>query len=282
MLSPVVVFSAGCYPSSTSADNSSGSITSSTTETSNSSSSPSLEDQEKDDTTPRIWSEWQEWAMQDNVPKFLITIPPPQSTVVDPPQKFILWRNMVRDVPEFHGYTAPLIRSMYVQRRRKLDSEDADVPPILPLIEQFTFEPNRGMSGIVYGFQGIADGTRITTPPLYDLHQTIQLGYVYTREEGKSGPVLAYEIGSPSQHQYEEGNLWLDILRRRRQKQVLLPINSSSSLGGTPLQEGTMLFREENGPNNLGSLVSITAIVLGTATAANILSHHLTVNIFWI
>jgi hypothetical protein len=283
MLSPVVVFSAGCYPSSTSSDNSNGSITSSVAETSSSSSSTSLDEREKDETTPRVWSEWQEWALQDNVPKFLITIPQPQSTVVDPPQKFILWRNMVRDVPEFNGYTAPLVRSMYVKRRRKVDSEDADVPPILPLIEQFTFEPNRGMSGIVYGFQGIADGTRITTPPLYDLHQTIQLGYVYTREEGKSGPVLAYEIGSPSQHQNEEGDSWLDILRRRRQTQILLPIiSSSSSLGGTPLQEGTMLFREENGPNNLGSLVSISAIVLGTATAANILSHHLTVNIFWV
>lgn len=241
-----------------------------------------MDEQEKDDTNTRVWSEWQEWALQDNVPKFLVTIPLPQSTAVDPPQKFILWRTMVRDVPEFNGYTAPLVRSMYVKRRRKLDTEESEVPPILPLIEQFTFEPNRGMSGIVYGFQGVADGTRITTPPLYELHQTIQFGYVYTREEGTSGPVLVYEIGSPSQNQYEEGSSWLDLLRTRRQRQVLLPLTSSSSLGGTPLPEGTLLVRDKNGPTNIGSLVSITAIVLGTATAVNILSHHLTVNIFWV
>lgn len=279
--SPLVVFSAGYYPTSASADSSSsGTTTSSAAENPPPSPNSSLsEEQEKDDTNTRVWSEWQEWALQDNIPKFLFTIPLPQSAAIAPPQKFILWRNMIRDVPELNGYTAPLVRSMYVKRKRKVDIDSVDVPPILPLLEQFTFEPNRGISGIVYGFQGIADGTRITTPPLYDLHQTIQYGYVYTREEGETGPIVAYEIGSPSQYQYDKDVSWMDILQQRRQQQM--PRITSLS-GGTQLQEGTMLFRNDNEPNNLASLASVTAIVLGTATAINILSHHLTVNIFWV
>ncbi|KAK1744942.1 hypothetical protein QTG54_004233 [Skeletonema marinoi] len=76
----------------------------------------------------------------------------------------------------------------------KTSDSTAECPGVLPMVDDFEFASNGGVVGSAYGIPGIADGTRINTPPLVSVEQTIPLGYV-TTEEDDLGVAFSYELG---------------------------------------------------------------------------------------
>lgn len=117
--------------------------------------------------------------------------------------------------------------------------------------------------------KGFADGTSVQTSELVQVQLTIPRGYVLTKD-GSS----AYELGLPLS---EEGYS-LDIARMRinmNEDEIKKGLVSSIEKTGQVIgdQETTTLLL------NLGSA---TAILLASATAINMLSHHMTVNVFWV
>eukprot|EP00592_Proboscia_alata_P025001 CAMPEP_0194448088 /NCGR_PEP_ID=MMETSP0176-20130528/129377_1 /TAXON_ID=216777 /ORGANISM="Proboscia alata, Strain PI-D3" /LENGTH=265 /DNA_ID=CAMNT_0039275025 /DNA_START=52 /DNA_END=845 /DNA_ORIENTATION=- len=136
----------------------------------------------EDDGMSMPWSNLQEWALNDNLPKYLVAIPSPDPTGNTPPRQCALWRTLLRDTIELAGYDPQFVRSQM-----------ENPPQILPLLTDFEFTPEEGLSGTCYGLTGVADGTRVSTPALWRVDRTVPLGYVYT----KLGDV-AYELGEPA------------------------------------------------------------------------------------
>ena len=138
--------------------------------------------------------------------------------------------------------------------------------------------------------RGIADGTTVQTSPLIHVQLTIPRGYVLT-EDGSA----AYELGFPlSEERYS-----LDIAKMNvNVNNINMPRSMSSiSIDGDELKKTLKSGAEETGKVALsiadtikdlemkGMLVNLgasTAILLGGATALNMLAHHLTVNVFWV
>lgn len=225
------------------------------------------------------WSNLQEWALKDNLHKYLVTIPSPDPTTA--PRQCALWRTLLRDTIELSGYDPQFVRS-------QMDTDTDDPPHILPLLTDFEFTPEEGLSGTCYGLNGVADGTRVSTPALWRVDRTVPLGYVYT----KLGDV-AYELGEPAGTSPTTSglgalsgalantaatNLNLEgastaaksVGESVREKALTTAINAGDAL--TDSETSTML-------KNLGGL---TGVLLAGSTAVNMLSHHLTVNVFWV
>jgi len=236
-----------------------------------------------DDDSDLPWTEWQDWALRDNLPKYIVTIPPPaliggkadikhnDNTIT--PKQYALWRTLLREVPELNGYDLAHIRRMVAkQKLREIEEVGEDkqagrinVPGVLPLLEQYEFESNEGISGVVFGFPGIADGTRLTTPPLKYMQQTVPQGYAYT-EDGTldSTALVAYELGTPKSELYS-----LDPAFRL--SKTSQPSNGLS-IPGVDQETSNMIV-------NIGGT---TTMLLASAAAYNLMSHHLTVNMFWV
>lgn len=133
------------------------------------------------------------------------------------------------------------------------------------------------MTGIVYGILGVAEGTRIETTPVRDLLLTLPKGYIQT----KDGSVV-YELGRPRL------STQMDSLSRENAMLVArsfwgerknLKIDRSLSI--PPAIEGVSSLSSLLDPDvvNIGVL---TVFALVGATAIESLSHHLTVNVFWV
>mmetsp|Transcript_38175 Transcript_38175/g.46113 ORF Transcript_38175/g.46113 Transcript_38175/m.46113 type:complete len:320 (+) Transcript_38175:105-1064(+) len=232
----------------------------------------------EDDGMSMPWSNLQEWALKDNLNQYLVTIPSPDPTTS--PRQCALWRTLLRDTIELSGYDPQFVRS-------QMNNDDAsiDPPQILPLLTDFEFTDDMGLSGTCYGLTGVADGTRVSTPALWRVDRTVPLGYVYT----KLGDV-AYELGEPAGTSSSSGlsalaglantasNLNLEgaggvaksVGESVREKALSTAINAGDAL--TDSETSTML-------KNLGGL---TGVLLAGSTAVNMLSHHLTVNVFWV
>ena len=121
------------------------------------------------------WSEVQEWALMDNLPKFTVTIPPPITG--GKPKRYAMWRTLMREVPELAGYPISFLLQMH---QRSLQNEKSsskssnttssamlETPGVLPMVDDFEFVSNGGIVGRAYGLPGIADGTKIQTPSLF-------------------------------------------------------------------------------------------------------------------
>ena len=133
-----------------------------------------------DDRTPKMpWSDAQEWALLENLPKYVIFVGA---------RRYARWRTMSREVPELAGYPATFLRQMH-RRGRSIAVEDEDrgaqgTLGLLPMIDDFEFLLEGGVVGRVYGLPGVADGSRIRTPSLVRAEQTVPLGYVTTNDDG--------------------------------------------------------------------------------------------------
>jgi hypothetical protein len=209
---------------------------------------------------------------------------------------------MTRDVIELTGYDVEFIRSKYIETMmeddirefkddnfRNKEAVSINVPGILPLIEKFEFQPNGGIQGKVEGLGGVADGTTIQTSPLIHVQLTLPRGYVLT-EDGN----YAYELGKP----LSEENYLFDMSKKTidTSNSILITkdvwkktIQSSTGLQETEIEMaafrniGLNVVDENNSTRDLLiNLGATTAILLGGATAINMLSHHLTVNVFWV
>ena len=224
------------------------------------------------------WSPKQEWALRDNISKysvFLLTsrqqLQQQQQPISDHKNgKVVLWRTMVREITELSGYDIPRIQSQY--QLLTLASSDSDglilSDILLPFIDQYEFQIHGGVSGFVYGMKGILDGTRIQTSSLIQSEYTIPRGYIQTQDE-----CIAYELGSPL-GQTNTGD------RRMIQEQNLVSLLTAKNTldtgaRGTDVVTKAILSLAQpwTGP---------IIILTGAAVLVHLLSHHLTVNVFWV
>mmetsp|Transcript_37011 Transcript_37011/g.75462 ORF Transcript_37011/g.75462 Transcript_37011/m.75462 type:complete len:312 (-) Transcript_37011:1133-2068(-) len=231
------------------------------------------------------WGNVQKWALEDNIGKFTVTIPSSKKRVA-------LWRTMAREVTELAGYPIPFLVKMH---KRSLNTDDSsnntsastsECPGVLPMVDDFEFASNGGVVGSAYGIPGIADGTRINTPPLVSVEQTIPLGYV-TTEEDDLGVAFSYELGvcaSSSVYSLDGTDRSSALLSARR---LVLEGAADSSkrlvnIAKDAQVTGSGLLSDVESNRDLAYLGGATAMLLASASAVGMLSHHLTVNVFWV
>ena len=205
------------------------------------------------------WSEWQEWALNDNLSKYLVTIDDTQ---------YALWHTMIREVTELSGYNVAFVRKMHARSlstdattfdkkttsttKKKNNNNDHNkdsptlksTPKVLPLLDEFQFEPNGGITGKAYGLMGIANGAMIQTPPLRQSQMsfTIPNGYVLLEESESESDLnddsydindddvrilLAYELGLPLG--LENESLWSTQAKRSRMLKTLASTVTSTA-----------------------------------------------------
>mmetsp|Transcript_1143 Transcript_1143/g.2019 ORF Transcript_1143/g.2019 Transcript_1143/m.2019 type:complete len:338 (+) Transcript_1143:133-1146(+) len=258
-------------------------------------STKSANDVDEGDDLDMPWSEVQDWALRDNLAKFTAVLP--ASATGGKPKKYAMWRALTREVPELAGYPIPFLLKMH-QRALENDaaksnstSSDDDAPGVLPMVDDFEFASNGGIVGRAYGLLGVADGTRIQTPPLIAVERTIPLGYVTTEEIGgdrdgkKAG--FSYELGTcalSSAYSLDGSERSAALLSARRLVAEGV-VGSSTQLVSTAKDlavTGSGLLTDAEANSDLIYLGGVTAMLLASATAVGMLSHHLTVNVFWV
>ena len=96
-------------------------------------------------------------------------------------------------------------------------------------------------------------------------------------EDGRS----AYELGSP----LSEEIFWLDITRMgiaTNADDAKRTLKSSIRETGKVVSRIVRSVGDQETTNMLVNLGTTAAILLGEATAVNMLAHHLTMNLFWV
>jgi hypothetical protein len=258
------------------------------------------------------WSQTQEWALRDNVVKYAI----PRLVVVHDDgdgardggsgttstrKRLVRWRTLVDSTPELAGYPVDFVLSRCEETLlAKGDDDDGDTEDstssssttligwstqLLPYIDRFRFESNGGLSGNAFGLKGVQDGTRIRTDPVVNVEDSIPWGYVVTAD----GSVV-YELGEP-ESEPESNTITMDDVTVDKVKTTTttttLLTSMSNGLASRATTNGA-LVNNNNDNNNalldpeLIQLAGLTAVVLTGAWAMQTLSHHLTVNIFWV
>lgn len=236
------------------------------------------------------WSELQDWALRDKVPRYAIQVPIVGGECV---QEFVLWRSVWNDVPELSGYPIDFLHQRYVEYQ---DERNADTTTTtttrMPLYRQqkipyylddFQFESNGGLTGTIYGIPGVADGTRITTKPVQNVEQTLPGRYVVTSSNADrpDDSFFVYELGRP----FQSGDAVDSFVDVARKNPTISVINAATKNVQTQLSNAatnpSSLVGNDDGKDLL-YLGGLSAILLGGAYASQVLSHHLTVNVFWV
>eukprot|EP00560_Eucampia_antarctica_P002066 CAMPEP_0197837614 /NCGR_PEP_ID=MMETSP1437-20131217/32701_1 /TAXON_ID=49252 ORGANISM="Eucampia antarctica, Strain CCMP1452" /NCGR_SAMPLE_ID=MMETSP1437 /ASSEMBLY_ACC=CAM_ASM_001096 /LENGTH=313 /DNA_ID=CAMNT_0043444789 /DNA_START=62 /DNA_END=1003 /DNA_ORIENTATION=- len=232
----------------------------------------------KDSSVEMPWGDHQEWALRDNMSKYLITISSYDEDEDDDRverHNFALWRSMIRDVTELTGYPVKFVYKMYSR-------QSSTTPGVLPFLDQFEFTEQGGIQGRCYGLPGIADGTLIETPSVKGVQQTVPSGYIVT----ESG--VAYELGIPLGDLYslDGGNSASRAQMQKMLQQTLASTTIKESVNAVAETGSSLVNGVQSAKINIdGSLVNLgasTAVLLAGATAMGMLSHHLTLNVFWV
>jgi len=235
------------------------------------------------------WSEIQEWALRDRLERFTITVPIVDATTTTTTttlQSYTLWRALVQDSTELAGYPLSFLVQRAVDLRADKDDETQTQQQspqssscfsyeILPFLDDYCFEATGGLSGKSFGIVGVADGTRIQTQPVTQVETTLPQNYVRTAD----GQVV-YELGRPLEMSTATaGN---DMASRDA---ATVATSTSSLLPAVRIDNND----EDNNNKNelvldsdLINIAGLTAVVIAGATAMASLSHHLTVNVFWV
>ena len=249
-----------------------------------------FEDTEGETTRSYPWSEVQQWTLRDNVPKYIIRIPIKQKTLLTSTKSqedtvlssFALWKSLQNDVPELAGYPIDFLQARYeeILRGEQKKNDDSDdngtiksaepptAPGVLPYLQDYEFSSGGGICGYVYGMDGVSDGSRIETSVVRDVKESLPRGYIQT-----SDFYASFELGNPllqSDVQVEKG-----IVANAS------PLKDVSNIV-TMEQMRSALNDIDDGDGMLLRLGALSGIVLAGATGLSMLSHHLTVNVFWV
>lgn len=244
----------------------------------------SKQDEEKFDMP---WSETQEWTLKNSLAKFTVIIP----TGIDgkPTRRYAMWRTLAREVPELAGYPIPFLEEMH-QRLVKKDSSNPsqETPGVLPMVDNYEFTPDGGIAGLAYGLPGIADGTRIHTPSLISPEKSVPLGYVTTQGELNSNDFFfSYELGTcASLFTYSSDAMGksavLAVARRSVVEGAVDSSRQAANIAKDIAISGSGLRFDTEANKGLVYFSGATTVLLASATAVGMLSHHLTVNMFWV
>ena len=229
------------------------------------------------------WGDLQSYCVRDNLPKHVVVIPIPGKK--DKYGTFALWRSLIKDSVELAGYEVDYVRRRYeadVKTRedwkgyRIGDGGDSmefgTAPGELPLLESFEFHPDGGVSGLSYGLPGIADGVSIRTTAVTDIEKTVIMGYVRTADGS-----AAFELGSPA------GSIYSEDMRQNMLENVARTAGTLMRSGVPPaVVPASAGGGGDAMDSNLVNLAGTTAMLLAAASAVGMLSHHLTVNVFWV
>lgn len=236
------------------------------------------------------WSEFHDWALRDNLPKYIRILPG------ETPKIYALWRTMLQEVPELSGYPIAFLQGKYAAKPLKQEPTNNNstgasaaapvapdsVPETLAFLDNFYFEPSGGLSGQVYGVAGLRDGTSIETSPVGQVEVTIPLGYVLTEDIG-----IAYELGKPHVAEAEIQKYSIDGVTQMTRK-AGQAAGSMSEVAASSMAAMTQNSASNGSGNSIdpdGMLVKMGAsagILLTGAIALSMLSHHLTLNVFWV
>lgn len=210
------------------------------------------------------WNDAQEWALRDTFSKYTVQISANNQETLE---THVLWRNLVLDTPELAGYPFPYLVDRLQEATYKPTNWKGE---ILPYLDTFCFTSNGGISGAVYGIPGVADGTQIQTTPVGNVDVTIPRSFVQTSD----GTI--YELGQP----LDKASSSSVVQTAATQLESRLVGGEKGSATSTRDTEGGgALSVLDPEVINLGAL---TALVVGSAWAVGALSHHLTVNVFWV
>lgn len=247
------------------------------------------------------WSEAQDWALRDNLPKYIVRIPSSSknSEIEQSSMKLTtvaLWRSLLQDVPELAGYPVPFLQAKYKEQQQhaaKSNEEKNKKPTIvegpiavLPFLQDYDFSAQGGVCGTVYGLEGVADGSRIETSAVHNVQETLPLGYVQTSSSDNSSDSssVAFEMGRPLAA-VGDGSKPDSSSQWRILSGGVSAAASAQQLAKNGMQSGSKALVEGAPSDADGYLVrlgAVTGIVLAGATAFNMISHHMTVNVFWV
>jgi hypothetical protein len=258
------------------------------------------------------WTDLKQWTLRDQVSRYTLQVPGGGDDNDDDravARVITLWRTLVNESLELSGYPLEfLVERFQVEQLQQQQQQQANSSTqytdasettkamigadrismshtiaggastriaaavtttasltILPYLDDFYFTASGGLSGSVYGVRGVAGGTRIETTPVQHV-QTVRQGFVRTTEN------VIYELGKPRRNREEKGENQLNDSRP-----PLLGIAHFSEIG--------LMTKNEDGGNpdvELVQLAALTAVVSVGAAAFASLSHHLTVNVFWV
>lgn len=222
------------------------------------------------------WTDFQEWALRDNTPQYVVSVP---RRGAETPDVYVMWRKLSREVVELNGYPVEMLREKYKgQILLSVKEEHNNVAfnaGILPVLDEYEFKAGGGLSGRVFGIPGVAEGSKIETASVSNVQETLPKGYVLT-DDG----AVAYELGNPihDSPSPEEGAYSLEgVARSARAAADSVNEFATAAAGG-----GLTTTRNIEDDSMLVRLGASTAIILAGAAAVNLLSHHMTVNIFWV
>jgi hypothetical protein len=220
-----------------------------------------------DDRDDFPWSDMQAWTLHDQVPRYTIQVDAIDSMTQKPTIK----------VPELAGYPIPFLARRYLSALQA-DGWDRFASPaiqsitdVLPFLDEFEFTTSGGMTGRVYGVQGVADGTSIETSAVGSVEITIPKGFVETHDG------LLYELGRPARRRADDVYS-LDGAR----KSLMASADLARGLSTESLSNSLRQRDESSWDPELKQFGALTAVVVVGALAFETLQHHLTVNIFWV
>ena len=162
------------------------------------------------------------------------------------------------------------------------------------MVDDFEFLSNGGIVGRAYGLPGIADGTKIQTPSLIYAETTVPLGYVTTQGGDESSSMeengavgFSYELGtcaslSTSSLDGSERSAVMAAARRLVVEGVADPSKQAANVAEDLAVTGSGLLSDNEANRDLAYLGGASALLVACATAVGMLSHHLTVNVFWV
>ena len=247
------------------------------------------ENEDEIDNDNGAWSQWQDWALVDNLQSYILPIHNRQRPLSSSSSSSnhshskdrmaARWRALVRDVPELNGFDVEYVRSRYERLLEKYDVNVNDddavgdagsttepstkmptmvLPELLPLLDGYSFEKNDQMTGFAFNIPGVADGTTLTTPPLKSISAAVSKGWVESEDSS-----VVYELGVP----FEAFNLSGG--------------GKSYSLDYAKQASGSIVSGLVD-DKALASLGAVTGMLLASAAAFNTISHHMSVHVYWV
>lgn len=246
-----------------------------------------LKDTEQRTVVPKLdlpWDDLKTFTLVDNLPKYTCQLCLDDNDHNKSLIACTLWRSMVENVDELAGYPIDFL----IQRYQDLQTTNSDQhqqqqlktvsTTVLPLLDQYEFTSSGGISGLVYGVPGVADGTRIVTSPVVNVQTTLPKGFVMTQEQ------ILYEVNTPLMvvgNDNGRGNN--DNKYSLKNGAAAFQTAAANLVPTTATEKGLATIEGESVLDadvlNLGAL---TAALVGGALAFESLSHHLTINVFWV